>query len=506
MRIFFIYSFVFLLTLNIPVNGQDNISDLPDIARKARSAIYLLITYDSNGKELKSGTGFVTSNDGKMITNYHVIEGANSVIAKSESGGIYPIKGLIATDSANDLAVLEIDGHNLPALNLGSSINLEAGQQIFVIGSPLGLEGTLSDGIISAVRKISGNNLWIQITAPISHGSSGSPVFNSQGEVIGVATMNLLGGQSLNFAIGIETVKHLLANIKDKTNFQSFPVLSVESNDIENDPDYITAYRLFFTEDYVQMLVHTQALIKKYPRNALAHYTIGLAYHFLTFTSDAIDAYRVAIKIDPNLNEAWTNLGAVYFDSGRIHDSINAIQQAIKIEPNDSDAWYNLGQCYRDLEQYSDAITAYQQAIAITPNYTDALFKLGRSHDNLGHTQDSITAYQQTIKIDPNYFDAWNNLGTVYDDIGDYINAIKSLKTAIKINPNSVIPLINLGNTYNKAGRPTEAISVLKKAISINSNIAGTWINLANAYRALGDYVNALAALNKARELDPSIH
>ena len=190
--------------------GAD-IPDLRALARQSRPAVYLIALMDEEGKNTGSGTGFLISSDGLLITNEHVIHGAKTMIAKAENGGLFPIREVIAVDSANDLALLQLEGKDLPCLSLATEGTAEAGTRIAVIGSPLGLEGTLSEGIVSARRKLPGQKREVlQISAPISHGSSGSPVLDAQGRVVGVASFLLMEGQSLNFASPVEKIYPLL--------------------------------------------------------------------------------------------------------------------------------------------------------------------------------------------------------------------------------------------------------------------------------------------------------
>lgn len=185
--------------------------DLRAVAKKARPSVMMLIVSDTNDKEIGTGTGFLVSPDGKLITNHHVIENAANAVAKAENGGLFPVEGVLADDPKNDLVLLKLKGKDLPFLSLGDSDRIEVGTRIAVIGSPLGLEGTLSDGIVSAVRDLEGDTRRLQITAAISPGSSGSPVLTATGEVVGVASSLLRDGQSLNFAIPVGLARHLLA-------------------------------------------------------------------------------------------------------------------------------------------------------------------------------------------------------------------------------------------------------------------------------------------------------
>ena len=176
--------------------------EIPDIAREAVRATVLVVASDKVGKEISQGSGFVISSDGKVVTNYHVVEGAASAIIKFPDGAFYLIEGMLGSDANKDIVVLKAAGKNLPFLPLADSENVQIGEQVVAIGSPLALEGTVSEGIISGRREWKERNLTVlQTTAPVSPGSSGGPLLNLKGEVIGVTTAFLPGGQNLNFAV-----------------------------------------------------------------------------------------------------------------------------------------------------------------------------------------------------------------------------------------------------------------------------------------------------------------
>ena len=179
---------------------EEQTLDLTTLARNARPTVVLIVGFDANGKVAKSGSGFFISRGGRIVTNWHVVDGIASAAAKTESGAIYRIAGVLAYSIHLDLAVLKAEADGVPFLPIENSETPEAGTKIAVIGSPLALEGTLSEGIVSAARK-GEEGTWIQMTAPVSPGSSGSPVLNNHGRVVGVATLNSDGRyQNLNFA------------------------------------------------------------------------------------------------------------------------------------------------------------------------------------------------------------------------------------------------------------------------------------------------------------------
>ena len=181
------------------------------LAEKALAATVYLEMMDSAGKTISIGSGFFARHD-LIVTNYHVIDGAARGTAKLVGKHTkYAIEGITATERGNDLAILKVSASGIKPLPLvENSDRVKIGAQVYVAGNPKGLEGTFSDGIISSKR---GGHAYgrLQMTAPISPGSSGGPVLNTRGEVIGVSFASLESGQNLNFAIPSNYIKTLVS-------------------------------------------------------------------------------------------------------------------------------------------------------------------------------------------------------------------------------------------------------------------------------------------------------
>jgi putative serine protease PepD len=201
-------------------------SDLSKLAEKAKRSVVHLDVLDARGRKVGVGSGFIVSTSGRIVTNHHVIDQAGGMIAVLHDGTEAPIVGVLRADEINDVAVIQASGTGFEPLTLGSSRSIQAGEEVAVIGSPVGLAGTLSAGIVSAVRaegpkldseeraRFSAEAWTIQITAPISPGSSGSPVIETaKGTVIAVAVGQRRDGQALNFAVPIEHAIDLLSTI-----------------------------------------------------------------------------------------------------------------------------------------------------------------------------------------------------------------------------------------------------------------------------------------------------
>jgi len=181
-----------------------------EVAKRCFPSVVTLVTRDAKGHLLALGSGFVVHID-VIATNLHVWTGANHGIARFIGSDVeYLVGEILAKDMEHDLVLLRIEANGAPPLPLGNSASLTIGEKVYAVGNPEGLEGTFSDGIVSSVRNVGDAGTLLQITAPISAGSSGGPVLNARGEVIGISTATLKNGQNLNFAIPSDYLQALL--------------------------------------------------------------------------------------------------------------------------------------------------------------------------------------------------------------------------------------------------------------------------------------------------------
>jgi S1-C subfamily serine protease len=191
-------------------NNEFNIGDL---FNKVNPAVATVITYDSGNNKFSQGSGFFINKDGHFITNYHVVKGAYSIDVQLKDKVEWKVAYVLAENEEKDLIKLAVD---IPSGSLEPGMWLDIdpespdiADKIIVIGTPMGLGRTVSDGIISAIREIPDRGLVYQMTAPISRGSSGSPVIDMHGKVVGVAFLQIVNGQNLNFAIPGENIINL---------------------------------------------------------------------------------------------------------------------------------------------------------------------------------------------------------------------------------------------------------------------------------------------------------
>jgi len=200
-----------MLAQNAPSTSKSPDLGIPAISRVANGSVVSIVVSDKDGHPVAQGSGFLISKDGRIVTNYHVIKNGSSAVIKLPDGAFFAVDGVLASDRNRDVAIIKAHGNNFRMLTLGDSDRLQVGEEVVAIGSPLSLKSTVSNGIISGIRTVEEEGgKFLQITVPISPGSSGGPLFNMAGKVVGITTSHLKGGENLNFAIPINDVKPML--------------------------------------------------------------------------------------------------------------------------------------------------------------------------------------------------------------------------------------------------------------------------------------------------------
>jgi len=319
---------------------------LPDLVRRVKPSVLAITTFDSNGEALMTGSGFFI-NPGMVVTNLHVIRGATSAVVKTldGKGRTYPVKGTVSVDEEGDLALLSIE---MPAERTRpiefATMLPEEGETIFVVGNPLKLEGSVSDGIVSAVREVPNVGKIIQVTAPVSHGNSGSPIFNLKGQVVGVITVKVTNGQNINLAISSGRVAKLSpGKLRPLTDIQR-----QEKSDTL-DLAYRNGLESLWLGNYDNAVGFFENAVNKNPARAEAWIQVGYCKVKQGKNEEAIHAYQHALQLQPGSDDLRNKLGDAYYYAGRLTDAIDSYKEAVRLRPDGAEAYYNLAIAYSDL-------------------------------------------------------------------------------------------------------------------------------------------------------------
>jgi tetratricopeptide (TPR) repeat protein len=317
---------------------------LPELVKRVKPAVVAIATYDADGEPVMTGSGFFLR-PGEVVTNLHVIRGAKRCEIKTldGKGKVFPVTGTLAIDEEGDLVLLSVDmPRERPRASEIAAALPDEGESIFVIGNPLKLEGSVTDGIVSAVREVPNVGKIIQITAPISHGNSGSPVFNLKGQVIGVVTIKVTNGQNINLAIGVAR----LAELRPGQLRSLSAVPARDRNGDVAESSYRTGLDSLWLGNYDNALGYFETAANRNPRRADAWVQVGYCKVKQGKNEEAIRAYQHALELKPESEEIHNKLGDAYYYAGRMSEAIAAYSRAASLQPAFADAHYNLAVAY----------------------------------------------------------------------------------------------------------------------------------------------------------------
>lgn len=316
---------------------------LEEIARDARPSVLRLSVYDASGREKGRGSAFLVSRDG-IVTNRHVIAGGESAVACGPDGARREVLGVLGEDEAADLVLLRVPDPGLPPLPLGPDRPDTAGVPAAAVGYPHGGEEAVTLGELSRARPIPGNRSWIPFTGQAAPGSSGSPVLDARGEVVGVLKGERIGGGERSaFVIPVERVRALVDGqaAAEPRPLRLFPPLDEDA--LCSDPDWLLYLQAVRAGDLAERTERARALCRRRPGNTAAHRLLGDCGMEARDWAGALAAYREILRVRPGDAEAWFKAGCCLQRAGRGAEARDALRRAVGILPDHAEAWLHLG-------------------------------------------------------------------------------------------------------------------------------------------------------------------
>ncbi|MEO8433934.1 MAG: trypsin-like peptidase domain-containing protein [Pyrinomonadaceae bacterium] len=458
------YTLPIWLLLAIAPTGFAQQQSLPQLIRRIKPAVVAIITYDSRREKLALGSGFFIAPN-RLITNRHVIEDASSAEIKTFNGRTYRIQGIAAIDDEGDLVMLQVSIPStirMSPLQISKSKPAE-GERIFVIGNPLGLEGTISDGLVSSVREMAGFGTIIQITAPISPGSSGSSVINLRGQVIGVATSQLSRGQNLNFAM------------------PSSRIAAMRPSQTKTLAEFVTETASTHLAQAKRLVLRGKTILwATWKFRPDGSFTIEPA-EGKRASEEVIPLFTQATQIAPDYPDAWSYLGDAYETLDKDSEAVDAYEHAIRLCASARDcgpsgveltALMNVAVVYKKLKRYEAAIDAYQKVIRIY-RWPSAALYMGEIYDEeMKRSDRAIESYQEALQLKPDFYEAHEKLAWVYLVSHDYRAAIEHGLQAVRIKPDYFGGHYVLGLAYLSSGNRSAALEEYKILKPLNSRLA----------------------------------
>jgi len=466
-------------------------------------------SYSDKDTIILSGSGIIFDKRGLAATNFHVVSGKDSIFIKTSNGTFYNAE-LIYVEDKNDLAILKIidsSESEFSTIQFDDSDNLKQGQVVYAVGSPLGFEYTISEGIIAAIRdneNVKFNDPYdysivertfdrvIQMTAAISPGNSGGALFNNKGKVIGITTYTYGYYGNLNFAIGINVLKKLIEkiNLADIDSNEEYKIKKINilfNTNFKNAENYASKliYNWTYTRQADTMKTIDSFVIKQDSINKINF--SRAEYH-----------YKKCMEIKPDTFDIYQNLLRLYVNTDNFHKAENLYMEIR--EKFDSDSLINtlsssLAHAYITSKSYDKALQFYNKMIKNDPNDIIPYIQLGIVYENMNKYDSAIIQYQKAIKIDSMATEPYVKIAKInYEIYKDYKKSKKILLKLLEreLYTDNIIYDFDvhyyLGMIAVKEGKKMEAILAyieLKNIFGYDGNSIKKRIELYNAIRKM---------------------
>jgi len=512
----FFFSIMLISTALFLLEGvvaQTTPSDFNTIFEQNKSAVVLISTYTLDGTLLSQGSGFIVRPDGYIITNYHVIIGACSVLVKLDDGRTFSVES-VTVHRTNDVALLKVNAQNLHAVRLGDTQRINREDLVLVISNPGGLQNIPSKGKV--IREIRGTTF--EIDAAVSHGSSGGPVFNANGFVVGFIVAGIENSLR-NTAIAANEASVLLASALSRPEtVRSLSELC--SSNCETAEHYydlgIAATSKGRFDDALQNL---NIVLQMCPTYADAHIRIAMVHQELGFYQLAVLGYTIAIENGYHLRDKSV-LPSLYFNRGISYLRINICDKAAAdfrkvLEMPDqrlhSKANYNLYVACYNCEQYDQAISNFYKAWQREPELISPCdwTSVGYCYLELHQLDSAETVLNRSIKLGCTEAKTWQYVSQVHLLRKDTVGAIEVVKDGIKYYSENAELWFQLGNLDFELKKYQDAIEAYKVVLRIQPNNESArynrcacHLNLAVQYIEQNQISLCLGELEKAAECD----
>lgn len=494
-----------------PLTAQDQKDLTPSqVFEKVKGSVVVVKSLNAAGKPTMQGSG-VKLPSGRIFTNFHVVKEGSSFLVGQ--GGHFVPASIYAADAQKDICLLEAPSLKVRNITLGRASSLKVGATVYAVGSPEGLELSLSHGLVSQLHGAAPP--IIQTTAAISHGSSGGGLFNSKGHLVGITTSSYEAGQNLNFALPIEWAEQLKPGA---------PGISATLSEGE----WLThSMKLSDDKNWTELLLWSQKWVRAREMDPLAWENLAHAYFWLDRYNEAVNASRQAVKLDPNSSSAWLtlSLSAGFLNHREEKDEADrhyqrASQQqqmdrAKEIEKeNCRMEWFEKSSTLGREGNWPEEIALYQQWAAECKDDSTPWDLLGHGYLERNQVNEALKTFREGIQIFPSDKDLWAGLGKTYDKLNRPNDAIEAYRNVVVLWPEHAGVWFELGEVLRKHHRQNESNSAYQRVISIwRSWIKTTppedrglidWSTLAMSYYYTGDRKAAMEAAQELRKKDPA--
>jgi len=477
--------------LKMTTQSSDADEDLPEMTSRALAAtvvpaVVQVVARDSAGNPTVTGYGFFVNADGDVVTNRHILFGADSATVQTYDGKEYPVAGVVGEDKYGDLVLLAVSGGSgaFPFLALAQK-PLRESEFYFAIGTPFGFDATTPDSAALEPSNVAGFGSLLANVDPVSYGASGSPILDMSGRVVALVESFTSKGRTYAYVIPPSR----LSSLKRMPPVPLAEWCAAHSADWLSTPEGEYAQGIACMESWTNdaALAHFRVAAKKEPTDALIRLAIGLCLAGRGDSGAAAKAYEEAVRANPNDPQPHIILAATLAQLNRFDDAVSEAKEAVRLAPGDAEARGLLGIIYALQDKYAEAVPQLEEAVRLAPEKGIWHGSLGIAYAGLDRWNDAVNEFQEGAALNPRDSEMLAALGNAYFVLGQYDNAISVLEQAV--------PLLEI---HDIARRLVGEIGLP----SIGLGLADVRLTLGRAYLKQGNKDEALKEYEALTEID----
>ncbi|MGD9895797.1 MAG: tetratricopeptide repeat protein [Candidatus Methylacidiphilaceae bacterium] len=463
--------FSFLVFLILVASSSAPALDLAPLAKNVQRSVLLILEKDPSGKIVASGSGFLVSADGRLVTNDHGRKNAEELSAQAADGRIYRVLRILARDPRHDREPLQLAAGHLPFLHLSSPVAVRQGEAVAIIPSRFVGGNGVSLGTASVEPSLLGQVRLVVMTAALPRLYPGAPVIGSEGQVLGVATAKASRARSGQLAISVAAIGRLtilpevpehgvVAARRPEAGEPREPPTGevgrspkppgageaaqkpLSSSQGKMGGEEEAAWALLRQRSYAKAAEAFAQALRRKSSDARTWLGFGLAKSGIGQLEEASTIFRQAVRLSPSNGQAWRELGTVDLQLKRYEEAADSFKHALQLRPRDARAWLGVAAADAALGKRPEALAALERVRDLAPKDGTIWRGVGKVYSRLGRREEEAMAFQRAVDCNPKDARSWLALGLVSLELGRTERAQEILPKLLALNPGMGMELV----------------------------------------------------------------
>ncbi|MBI4559981.1 MAG: tetratricopeptide repeat protein [Candidatus Hydrogenedentes bacterium] len=397
---------ILIISAFLGIDATTSLNTEALVARNETAVVVIVGKKSGSGEEVQS-SGCCVAPSGLILATAHQVENVTELRGKLKDGTEFPLTQL-DLDATRDLALLKSNKPLPSAARVGDARRLRSGSMLIAITAPVHLDFSAVSGIVSSTSRTYRGQQVIQTNLPLSPGSSGGPVFDQQGNLIGIVFLRLEDVEGASIINPVNNAYDLLrkhgvtvpsVETDEPVEYAVVPAVNASQTEVRAIRAYNQGVQAQSAEEKVRF--YNEAL-STLPGFYEAWFNLGVTYNSADDLDRAAEAYAQAERLRPDAVEAPRNRGRVLLKQQRLDEVLKCFERARQLAPDDPSSYNDVGEAYRRLKQLDQAVAAFESALKLRPDYSAAHYNLGLTYMEMNRNRDAIAQFRGYLETNPN--------------------------------------------------------------------------------------------------------